>query len=157
MRLKGACEARTPSQFHCRIRSSIPPLPTAILNATMMQIRVYTALLVAACLLPFACAQWGRGGGDPRGYGGGGGGYGGGGGGGYGGGGQKRAPAPAANAVARPGGDSSLDDSVRLFLQLDQDGITSISRLHDCACKNICSWHVLSHTHVEHRTFSIHL
>jgi hypothetical protein len=26
------------------------------------------------------------------------------------------------NAVARPGGDSSLDDSVRLFLQLDQDG-----------------------------------
>jgi hypothetical protein len=28
----------------------------------------------------------------------------------------------ASNAVARPGGDSSLDDSVRLFIQLDQDG-----------------------------------
>ncbi len=27
------------------------------------------------------------------------------------------------NAVARPGGDSSLDDSVRLFIQLDQDGM----------------------------------
>lgn len=86
--------------------------------------RVCVTVLVAACLLPLACAQWGRGGGggDPRGRGGGG--YAGGGGG-YGGGyGQQQQQQPAANAVARPGGDSSLDDSVRLFLQLDQDGIT---------------------------------
>lgn len=83
--------------------------------------RVVATLLVAAFWLPLAFAQWGRGGGDPRGYGGGG--YGGGGGGDrYGGGGYQQQQ-PAANAVARPGGDSSLDDSVRLFLQLDQDGM----------------------------------
>jgi hypothetical protein len=58
--------------------------------------------------------------------------------------------------VARPGGDSSLDDSVRLFLQLDQDGMTSISRLHDCACKNSFEY-LLSHTHVQDRMFSNHL
>jgi len=81
--------------------------------------RVCVTVLVAACLLPLACAQWGRGGGDPRGRGGGG--YAGGGGG-YGGGYGQQQQQPAANAVARPGGDSSLDDSVRLFLQLDQDG-----------------------------------
>ena len=85
-----------------------------------MERRLFAVIFVAACALPLACAQYGRGGGDPRGYGGyGGGGYGGGGGGGYGGSpyGQQQG-----NAVARPGGDSSLDDSVRLFLQLDQDG-----------------------------------
>ena len=89
-----------------------------------MGARVLGTCLVGLVLLPLACAQWGRGG-DPRGYGGyGGGGYGGGG---YGGsyGGQQ----PAANAVARPGGDSSLDDSVRLFLQLDQDGAFRSTRL----------------------------
>ena len=81
-----------------------------------------TMVLVAICVvsvLPLARGQWGRGGGDPRAYGGGGG-YGGG----YGGSPyrQQQQQQPAGNAVARPGGDSSLDDSVRLFLQLDQDG-----------------------------------
>jgi hypothetical protein len=28
-----------------------------------------------------------------------------------------------ANAVARPGGDQAMEDSVRLFIQLDQDGV----------------------------------
>jgi hypothetical protein len=84
----------------------------------MMWRWVFATVIVASCVLPFARAQYGRGGGrDPRGYGGGGGA-------GYGGSayGQQQG---AANAVARPGGDASLDDSVRLFLQLDQDGTAS--------------------------------
>jgi hypothetical protein len=85
----------------------------------MMWKWVFAVVVVASCVLPLARAQYGRGGGrDPRGYGGGGGGAG------YGGSayGQQQG---AANAVARPGGDASLDDSVRLFLQLDQDGTAS--------------------------------
>jgi len=96
-----------------------PPIEAP--RAAMVGKWVLATILVASCLLPLARAQYGRGGGNPRGQGGGyGGGYGGGGGG-YGGSayGQQQA---AANAVARPGGDASLDDSVRLFLQLDQDG-----------------------------------
>jgi len=87
----------------------------------MMWKWVFATVVVASCALPLARAQYGRGGGrDPRGYGGGGGGAG------YGGSayGQQQG---AANAVARPGGDASLDDSVRLFLQLDQDGTASSS------------------------------
>jgi len=102
-----------------------PRRATAELEATRVNgdMRRIGAGVLAVSLLPLAFAQWGRGGGDPRGYGGGGYGGGGYGGGGYGGsyGGQQ----PAANAVARPGGDSSLDDSVRLFLQLDQDGTSA--------------------------------
>ena len=108
-----------------------------------------SAIFVAACLLPFASAQWGRGGGnyggDPRAYGGGGGGYGGGG---YGGGGGYHQQ-PQGNAVARPGGDASLDDSVRLFLQLDQDGLPLLHTPR-CGCMFVglvvgapCALHVV--------------
>ena len=90
-----------------------------------VSVRLYPRALAVALLLGLfgACsAQFGR---NPRGGagggGGGGGGYGGGGGG-YGAAGQAAAAAAASNAVARPGGDASLDDSVRLFLNLDQDG-----------------------------------
>jgi len=65
-------------------------------------------------------AQYGRGGGGGRrGGGGGGGGL------------AERAAAAGyqqqqqANAVARPGGDQAMEDSVRLFIQLDQDGVLS--------------------------------
>ena len=106
----------------------------------MMGRRALATLIVSACCLPLAFAQWGRGGGDPRGYGGG---YGGGGGG-YGGGGyQQQQQQPAANAVARPGGDSSLDDSVRLFLQLDQDGMLVFC--HFCLLPIASCWRVCVH------------
>ncbi|KAJ1490440.1 thioredoxin-like protein [Baffinella frigidus] len=88
----------------------------------------YALRIIAFCAVVLgASAQYGRGRGGMGGgdQGGGYGGFGGGGGGGgYGGGASQygQGGGGGGNAVARPGGDASLDDSVRLFLQLDQDG-----------------------------------
>lgn len=96
-------------------RTNWRPLLTSFPSSSRMTGRRFHLSLLACAFLPLCIAQYGRGG-----YGGYGGGAGAGGAGMYGGGG-------AGNAVARPGGDSSLDDSVRLFLQLDQDGMA-------CSC-----------------------